>query len=202
MALSSAGEALTAAHRTAQLRVQALALGRFARLWPLWTGDDSSFEQLVELAVPLVRVHYQLSSSLASTYYGAFRRAEGATGEATPRLAPALTVDRVKTSLWVTGRVMTAKALAQGVEPEAAMRTALVRTSGSVGRHVVTGARATLIQSTAADRQAHGYARVTHAKACDFCRMLATRGAVYSDSTADFRAHDHCACMAEPRYRG
>jgi hypothetical protein len=30
--------------------------------------------------------------------------------------------------------------------------------------------------------------------------MLADRGAVYSEATADFAAHDHCGCSAEPVY--
>lgn len=200
MARSSAGASLTAQHRASQLQVRAAALRDFSRLWPLWKGDKSTFEQLVVATIPLVRVHYQLSSSLASTYYQAFRRAEGATGGAALRLASPLDIDRVTASLYVTGEVMTGKAVAAGFSPEAAMQTALVRTSGAVARHVLTGGRDTLIRSTGSDRRARGWQRVTGGEACDFCTMLAERGAVYSDDTADFQAHDHCSCMAEPRF--
>jgi hypothetical protein len=30
--------------------------------------------------------------------------------------------------------------------------------------------------------------------------MLAGRGSVYSADTAEFEAHDHCGCSAEPVY--
>lgn len=44
------------------------------------------------------------------------------------------------------------------------------------------------------------YRRITSGTACAFCRMLAGRGAVYSENTGRFQAHDHCACTAEPDF--
>ena len=32
--------------------------------------------------------------------------------------------------------------------------------------------------------------------------MLASRGPVFREDTADFEAHDHCACMGETSYPG
>jgi hypothetical protein len=33
--------------------------------------------------------------------------------------------------------------------------------------------------------------------------MLSSRGPVYiSESTADFKSHGHCSCVAEPGYKG
>lgn len=200
MARSSAGAALTAQHRQAQLRIRAAALRDYMRLWPLWTGDESSFEQLVSVTTPLVRAHHGLSSSIASAYFEAFRRAEGVPGTALARVADPVKADRLATSLYVTGRVMTGKALAAGQTPEAAMQTALVRTSGAVGRYVLDGGRETIIRSTSTDKRARGWGRITGGNACAFCSMLANRGAVYSDVTADFQAHDHCACSAESFY--
>jgi hypothetical protein len=203
MATSSAGAALTAQHRQAQLQVRAMALRDFTRLWPLWVPEEaSSFERLVVAALPLVRTHHQLSSSIATAYYQAFRRAEGASGDATPRSADPVSEDRVTTSLYVTGRVATGKAIAAGAGPEAAKQAALTRTSGAIGRHVLTGGREALIRSTSVDRQARGWARVTDGKPCAFCAMLAGRGAVYSDDSADFRSHDHCGCSVQPMYDG
>lgn len=200
MAASSQGALLTADHRRAQLQLRAVALRDFVRLWPLWTGDESSFEHLVSATLPLVQAHHRVSASVAGAYYEAFRRAEGVPGDAALRLASDVDVDRVTSSLYVTGRVMTGKAIAAGLSPQSAMQTALVRTSGAVGRHVLNGGRETLVRSTSVDRRARGWGRITGGNACDFCSMLADRGAVYSDDTADFQAHDHCACMAEPRY--
>lgn len=42
--------------------------------------------------------------------------------------------------------------------------------------------------------------RVLSANPCAFCRMLAGRGAVYSEGTASFLSHDHCSCTAEPEF--
>jgi hypothetical protein len=149
-----------------------------------------------------VRAHHGLSSAFAAAYYDSFRRAEQVAGAPTPR--PALPVDpeHVATSMHVTGRVMTGKALLAGQSPQAAMQTALVRTSGALTRHVLAGGRDTLVLSTLEDEQAVGWARVTSGRCCAFCAMLASRGPVYGEDTSRFRAHDHCACTAEPSYEG
>ena len=199
MPRTAAGAVLTEQHRQGQLRIRAAALQDFMRLWPLWEGDDRSFDRLVAATVPLIGGYHRLSSSFAADYYQAFRRAERARADATPVLA---TLDRARVTagLVVTGRIMTRKALAAGQSPQAAMQTALVRTSGNVTRHVLTGGRDTVILSTAEDRAARGWERVTGGNACEFCEMLASRGAVYSADTGDFQAHDHCACGAAPAY--
>lgn len=200
MARTAEGEALTEQHRQAQIKIRAAALRDFATLWPLWQGDRRSFERLVSATVPLVTVHRRVSASLAAAFFEAFRAAERVPGSATPHIASDLNVDRLVASLYVTGDVMTANALEAGLSPEAAMRTALVRTSGAVGRHVLNGGRDTVILSSGRDRRSRGWERVTSGKPCPFCAMLAARGAVYSENTADFQAHDHCACSAQPAY--
>lgn len=202
MARTATGAQLTARHRQAQLAIRAGALRDFVRIWPLWRGDERSFQALVEAAIPLVRAHRGASSELAATYFAAFRRAEGVGANATPQLAAPPDPKRVTSSLYVTGSVMTGKAIAAGHSPQAAMQTALTRTSGALTRHVLEGGRETLIRSSAADREARGWTRVTGGTPCAFCAMLAGRGAVYSEDAADFQAHDHCSCAAEPMYEG
>lgn len=65
---------------------------------------------------------------------------------------------------------------------------------------VLDAGRRTIIDNVKRDPKAHGWARLTEAKPCAFCALLATRGAVYKESTADFRSHDHCRCHAEPTF--
>lgn len=202
MARTERGALLTAQHRNAQVQVQAQTLRDFIRLWPIWQGDDQSFGLLVDATLPLVRVHHQISASLAAAYYDTFRRAEQVAGQPAPRLAPAVDPEQVAVSMRVTGRVMTGKAILAGQSPQAAMQTALVRTSGAVSRHALAGGRDTLILSAREDTQAVGWARVTAGKPCAFCAMLASRGPVYKQDTSGFKAHDHCACSAEPSYEG
>lgn len=201
MARSETGASLTRQHRDLQVRVRAGALRDYTRLWPLWQGDDESFGQLVAATVPLVRAHHRVSAVVASTYYRAFREAEGAPGVYTPSPAPLLDEAKVTASLYVTGQVMTGKALAAGQDPDTAKQTALVRTAGAVTRHVLQGGRDSLVLSTGEDPSARAWRRITGGKSCSFCQMLAGRGAVYKgEDTAEFQAHDHCACMAEPSF--
>jgi hypothetical protein len=63
--------------------------------------------------------------------------------------------------------------------------------------------RDSIIDSVHKDTQAEAWARVTEPKPCAFCALLATRGAVYkSEKSAEFEAHDHCRCHAQPVFTG
>lgn len=203
MARTDAGEQLTDQHRQAQAAVNAAALRDFLSLWPVWQGDDDSFGTLVVATLVLVRAYHQMSTALAGAYFNAFREAEEAPGFASPRLAAPLDENRVTSSLYVTGKVMTRKALLAGQSPQEARQTAFVRTSGAVTRHVLQGGRDTLVQSVGEDPHAQKWARVTTGTPCAFCAMIASRGAVFlGEDTAEFQAHDHCSCTVEPHYEG
>jgi hypothetical protein len=203
VARTADGTDLTRRHYRAQLQLRGQALQAFLSLWPMWSGDRASFERLIDATVPLVTAHHQLSASMARAYFGAFRKAEDVGGAAAARPADQLDVKAVRKSLYVTGEVMTTKALAAGMTPQAAMDAALTRTSGAVGRHVMNGGRNTLMRSVESDRTAEGWSRVTSSNPCHFCAMLASRGPAYtSEDTADFKAHDHCSCGVEPHYPG
>lgn len=203
MARTEEAAALTEQHRLMQLRVRASTLRGFMLLWPLWNGDSASFARLVQATKPLVRVNHQLSATAAVAYYESFRKAEEITGAATPRLAGPIDVQQLVKSMYVTGEVMTKNALASGQSPQEARQTALTRVSGAVTRHALAGGRDTIISSVGADKHSEGWARVTDGDPCAFCAMLAGRGPVYkSEFTADFQAHDHCGCVAEPIYPG
>lgn len=204
MARTPAGKALTEQHYQAQLRIRALALRDFTRLWPLWTGDAASFQRLVQAAVVLVRANYQLSSGLSAAYFQAFRTAEEPGGHADARLADPMgpeAEDRLVSSLYATGKFSVERALAAGKSAEVARQTALTTTSGTGTRNVLNGGRGTLLRSIGADPKAEGWARVTSGSPCAFCALLASRGPVYlTEDTAEFQAHDHCSCTAEGSY--
>ncbi|MGW7350952.1 VG15 protein [Streptomyces sp. NPDC054784] len=67
---------------------------------------------------------------------------------------------------------------------------------------VLDSGRDTIRRAVREDRQATGWARTAALNACAFCKMLAIRGAVYEQDTADFQAHDSCHCGAIPIFRG
>lgn len=73
---------------------------------------------------------------------------------------------------------------------------------GSAQRLVLNGGRDTITNVSTQDKAAEGWERVIEPGACSFCAMLAGRGGVYKESTVDFRAHDHCHCVARPVFKG
>jgi hypothetical protein len=61
--------------------------------------------------------------------------------------------------------------------------------------------RDTITSNTRRDPRAVGWRRIAGG-GCQFCNMLAGRGAVYTDATAHFASHPHCRCSAEPVFEG
>jgi hypothetical protein len=74
---------------------------------------------------------------------------------------------------------------------------------GGMQRRIANFSRQTVMDSSVADPQARGWQRVGVGECTNgFCDMLIARGAVYSEATADFAAHDHCKCSAVPAFDG
>lgn len=104
-------------------------------------------------------------------------------------------------SLHVTGPVNQKSKAARGKPLEVAQKESFVDAAGAASRHVLTGGRKSLLTLLQDDAQALAWARVTDGDPCSFCALLSSRGPVYkSKQTADFQAHDACACTAEPVY--
>lgn len=57
--------------------------------------------------------------------------------------------------------------------------------------------RDTILTNRRRDPSAVGWRRVTNG-GCKMCRMLAEKGAIFSDKTARFAAHGNCKCTAQP----
>jgi hypothetical protein len=71
--------------------------------------------------------------------------------------------------------------------------------SGALEKYALQPARDTVAASSVRDPAARGWQRITNG-GCDFCDMLAGRGAVYSEATVSFEAHGHCRCAAAPAW--
>jgi hypothetical protein len=71
---------------------------------------------------------------------------------------------------------------------------------GGTQRRIANFARLTVTRSSVEDPGARGWRRVGRGD-CRFCSMLIGRGAVYTEASVDFAAHDHCNCGAEPAWR-
>lgn len=191
---------LTAAYRRQQLAVRAAALQDVTRAWALWTpGQVATYGRFVDLAVPLIEARYGQAADLALGYYRRLREAEDVEEDPPPRRRPRLAVDDVVPSLRATGLAGTMRALRAGFSAQAASQSGLVQVLGTAGRLALNGGRDAIVATVDADPKAAGWRRVASGGACDFCRLLAGRGPAYKgERTATFRAHDHCACSAEP----
>lgn len=205
MASTAEATRLTAAHRLAQARLGVQTIAQVLLAWKLLDLEDldGSFDRWLGVLSPLVQARRSTSARVAANYITTIRTLE--LGVGVGRFVPTLaeTADRkaLATSLLVTGPLTIKSGLARGLTLAKATENAKVRSTGAAMRFVLNGGRDTVTDAVQADRRAVGWARVTSGSPCDFCSMLARRGAVYKEETADFPAHDHCSCGVEPLYR-
>lgn len=195
--------ALTQAYRTTQARHRAATLAELLLLWPLLDPDrlDETLLALTLAVRGLVLRAREQSSQQAMDYLQVVRDDAGVPGPALLVPASRVPAGLVDTAVRVTSTVTIKQGVARGQSRAVAAQTAFVRTSGAIERLVSDGGRHTVTRSVAADPHAEGWRRITSPGACDFCQLLAGRGAVYKATTSTFRSHDHCGCTAEPVYR-
>ncbi|HEX9767012.1 MAG TPA: hypothetical protein VGA36_09630 [Nitriliruptorales bacterium] len=204
MASTAAGRQLTERHRLSQVRVAAAVVAQIRQLFGL-LGPDTLADNspaFVDAAVTLIAHQHGVSVALARGYYRTFRAVEAGAGATAILPTPGLDLDRVRTSLAVTGPIKIKQGMAAGRTFERASLSALTAAAGAASRHVLGGGRDMLTGAIRSDRRALGYARATSGRPCAFCALLAGRGPTFSDeASAGFQAHDACACVPEPVYR-
>lgn len=195
-----AGRALTEIHRRSQLRLRAVTIRDVLAVWPLLRLDDlaGTWRDLERILLAIIAGRSAESAGVAASYFAAFRFAEGAAGTARPVVASTPPPEELVRSLRYVGVVNTRRLLDAHVR-DAAART-FANVSGDVSRHVLNAGRETITGSVDADPRALGWARVTDANPCAFCRMLASRGPVFRSRAGGFKAHLRCGCTAEPTY--
>ena len=154
-----------------------------ARLWTkLNLGAPAKLaDPLTEILDALVSRYGQAAASLAADWYEDARAAAGVSGSFTATTAPLPETDRLGAlSRWGVGPLF-------GADPNGALALSLL--SGGLQRLVTGMGRQTTEMSAAADPKIIGYARHASANACEFCRVLATRGADFrytSEQSAGF----------------
>lgn len=194
---------LTRSHRRNQVALRAYTITQLSQVWQA-TYDVSdvrrSWAAFHREALPIIRESHGQSAALALDYFNAFREASGAPGTSAAVRAGGLDADRVRRALEFSAKVSVLRGISAGQSPAQAMQTGLTRTVGTATRLASEGGRETIIRSVRDDPAARGWQRVTGGSPCEFCAMLSARGGVYSRDGADFEAHDHCGCEAEPVY--
>lgn len=193
-------DTLTRQYRAQNLALRAQTIRDLRKLWPALSYGElqRTFPAWFAGASALVVRDATRSAGLASLYLRAHRLGAGVPGDLNVRLA-GVPAEKMSTALRVTTLVAIKRSTLAGKSAEAAMVDAFVQSAGAATRLVLDAGRDTIRQTTIADPRSAGWQRVTSG-GCDFCRMLAGRGDVYSEATADFASHDHCACSAEPVY--
>ena len=204
MAATEYGAQLTAWHGQQQVVIGQMVSAAALSVLPgldvaSLSALDSTWPPVEQALIAAVNEAYGLSAAVAIDYYELFRAAEGAAGAATPVLADPLPEEQLVTSLRVTGPVVARQLIS--AEDRETIEKLVQSLLGSTSRLALNGGRNTIERSGLADRELLGYARVCHsARPCSFCRVLRSRGPVYTKETGGFKAHDHCRCTAEPVY--
>lgn len=148
-------------------------------------GTQPDFPATLYAAFPeIVRPHAEAAAQITAQWYDEL--APGAPHKATPIVD--LEPERItKTIDWALYAPKPAQS-----EPQT--DNTLERLSGSARRMVFDGSRSTVLGN--AKTEGVKWARYASATACAFCRLLSTRGAVYSSKTAALKSHDCCRCLA------
>ncbi|HSW42704.1 MAG TPA: hypothetical protein VLM76_09370 [Patescibacteria group bacterium] len=205
MAIGAPGAALTERHRLAQIGLRAALVRDLVSLWPLFDPADlDTFARFSGVASGLIAARHRDSATIAQAYYARFREAEAVLSVPPPPPRPPRPPvrEQIAISLRATGLVGAIAGVAAGFSYAAAKQNAFAAVAGAAGRLALDGGRQAILDMGTRDPRAMGWQRVTAGDPCAFCAMLASRGVMREASGADFEAHDHCACSAEPVFEG
>lgn len=178
--------------RSALARVSGAADRDLAVLWRQVSTAAQARQALGDVLPALVEQYGAAAAALAAEWYDDLRAKQDVRGAF--RAIPA--------DLGTAGAEALAGFGAQSVGTnQGSLDAAQVLVAGGLQRRIVNYARDTIMGSSIADPAASGWQRETSG-GCAFCEMLAGRGDVYSEATADFASHDHCQCVAVPAFEG
>lgn len=178
--------------RSAVEGLNVLASRDLRSLWRQVSTAVQAQEALSDLLPLLVRTYGIAAATVAADWYDELR--------------DDLNIDRRFSAIVADVGDSGAEALAGwGVGPLFAetpdWKAAQVLVEGGLQRRIANAARESIRTSAIEDPSARGWQR-SASGGCSFCQMLASRGAVFTRSSADFASHDHCRCVAVPAFRG
>jgi len=152
---------------------------------------DAVQAALFEYVPALVSEYGDVAASVAADWYDELRASEGVPGSFRAPLAPSIPAAQVSDRLGYATRASGPLWLG-----DSATLTGFL--SMMTNEYVLQPGRDTVMQAAHKDKAA--YARIPEPGACKFCLMLASRGFVYSKSTAGStkKFHGHCRCNAMP----
>jgi hypothetical protein len=219
MALPQASDNPTAQlHYAAQTGISTALIVALRKLWRLIDLRDlkSSRERYAVAAAAVYRQYASASAAASLQNYSQLRTEAGITEPYRPRILATLTVDDVRVVVnGATEDLWNAPGVSEGPATDTITKTE-DKVEGELQKLVMNHGRNEMIEAIQGDRYARGFARVTKPGACAFCRMLATRGAVYKTAStagavgvtllnpeglADVnRYHPNCHCTVLPLF--
>lgn len=161
----------------------AVTLQQVKDFFDQYSGTPNFDQLLLQVFPQLVQPHTQAAALISAQWYDEL--APESTFKATPSvLQPAEQLTKtVKWALYAPG----------AAKPEE-------RLAGASKRLVFNASTTTVIDN--ARQEGVRWARYASATACEFCRLLATRGAVYASKQTALKSHNHCRCIAVPERSG
>lgn len=155
----------------------------------------------------VVDQYARTSAALGAEFYDTQRDAAGVSGSFTVPVADPPPADQTTASLrWATKDVWERDpdvATAAQLEPlDTRLEQAEKKSELVVQKLVADTGRDTVLGAVRQDRQATAWARSAALGACAFCKLIASRGSVFKQDTAGFKAHDGCHCGVIPVFRG
>lgn len=163
-------------------------------------GSDAFIRDMLAALPVLTAELADVSAEIGATAYNLSRDQSDARGRFTAVLAPAPAAE------WVQGVVRGAIFQRTQEFPNRTPPNVIVqRLEAATPRVVRYGGRETVALSSERDPARPRYQRMVRSGGCDFCKMLAGRGAVYrsQDSAgAAIHFHDNCGCRIEVVFTG
>lgn len=155
-----------------------------------------SLDDVIVTVPGIIEVYSDAAAAIAAEHYDELRDAARATGS-----FRALTVVEVREEQIRRGLLWSAQPLI--ADPGLSDLTVVEsRLASVVSAETARPFRDTILANTEADPASVGWSRHCKVDGCKFCRMLASRGAVYRSDRALFASHPRCSCTAVPVFRG
>lgn len=211
-----ATQARADAYSASQAQVVLLAHSELQAFWKALDATDpvAAKASLIDYLIALIESYGPISATIAADYYDEIREVANVAGRflAQPADVPSAAQIR-EVAKWASQPLFkwrkpitnAAGKVIRYEDREPDLDAALERFMGASQRLVQAAGRATLVESVKRDPAKPKFARVPHGDTCDWCIMLASRGAVYrSERSAggleDF--HDWCDCQVFVAYPG
>lgn len=150
------------------------------------TDADETLIALLKQYLPdLINAYADNAADYTTVWYGDLAPESDYTPELPPVLIPE---ERIFGSIeWA-------------IHTAADVTAAAAKLAGSVDRMVYDASRAVVEHNAVKEKVK--YARVARAGACRWCRLMATRGAVFTSAANSIKGHDSCHCVAVPVRQG